>query len=112
MALALASFASGIIAYFVTLLVQSKAARRNLDSWGDTLFVSAIPAALLAVAWLFVYLGEGGGVSAVATTESMFESRRIVTLPILGFASVGFLIPVAIHVFVLKRNNSVGEHDV
>ena len=111
MAFALGAFTCGIVTYLVTLAVQSRSSRRNLESWGDILFVCAVPVTLLAVAWIFSYLGEGGRVSALATTEAMFESQQIITLPLFGFFAAGFFAPASVHVLSLKWRENRKRHD-
>jgi hypothetical protein len=111
MAYALGSLAVGLVAYLVTLALQSRASRLNLESWGELAFVCAVPATLLVVVWLFGYLGEGGRVSAAATTEAMFEPQRIRSFPMFGFFTAGFLVPASIHVLALKWRSRRSDHD-
>jgi hypothetical protein len=111
MALALGSLVFGIVAYLVTLALQSRASRVDLESWGDIAFMCAIPATMFAVLWLFTYIGEGGRVSAVATTEAMLEPQKIRSLPVLGLLAVGFLAPALVHVMALKWRRSRDRHD-
>ena len=111
MAFALGSFAVGVVVYLVTLAMQSRASRLNLESWGELAFVCAVPVTFLAVVWFYSYLGEGGRVSASATTEAMFDSRRIRSLPVFGFFAAGFLAPALIHVLALKWLVKRSDHD-
>jgi hypothetical protein len=111
MAFALGSFVVGVVAYLVTIALQSRASRQNLESWGELAFVCAVPVTLLAVVWLFSYFDEGGRVSAAATTEAMFETQRIRSFPMFGFFAAGFLAPASIHVLALKWRSRRSHHD-
>lgn len=101
----LAALGVGMLGYLGLCAFQSPQSRRDLEAWGDVLFISGMLTTFLVVVMFWGILGTLAETSLAAVVDEMSwrkSSGRINSWTLLGFAAAPFTVLAAVHVLVLK----------